>query len=122
MCFREFIKRFTSKKAPTKTIPYNTRSMLRHAKDRAIKKGIEFSITKADIPVPETCPLLDIKLSATDGIPDTRPSIDRIDPALGYVKGNVWVVSTRANQIKSNASWQELELIAKRLKEKINEL
>jgi hypothetical protein len=44
--------------------------------------------------------------------PDDSPSVDRIDPNGGYVKGNVVVVSYRANLIKTNASVDELCKIA----------
>lgn len=36
------------------------------------------------------------------------PSIDRIDPKRGYVRGNVVVVSMRANSIKREATIDEL--------------
>lgn len=45
-----------------------------------------------------------------------KPSLDKIIPKLGYVKGNVWVVSNKANRIKSNATIEELELLVKNLK------
>ena len=32
-----------------------------------------------------------------------------VEVKLGYVKGNVWVISWRANHIKCNASLAELE-------------
>jgi hypothetical protein len=35
-------------------------------------------------------------------------SIDKIVPALGYVKGNVIIVSNRANIIKNNATPEEI--------------
>lgn len=41
------------------------------------------------------------------------PSIDRIDPTRGYVKGNIWIVCHRANAIKSNATHEELKLLTK---------
>ncbi len=47
---------------------------------------------------------------------DDSPSLDKIIPKLGYVKGNVWVVSNKANRIKSNATIEELELLVKNLK------
>ena len=40
------------------------------------------------------------------------PSLDRIDPERGYVKGNVKIISFRANLIKSDASPSELKLVA----------
>lgn len=36
------------------------------------------------------------------------PSLDRIRPELGYVRGNVVVISQRANAIKSDASAEEI--------------
>jgi hypothetical protein len=33
-------------------------------------------------------------------------------PAKGYVKGNVAVISTRANRIKSNATYKEIQMVA----------
>ena len=40
------------------------------------------------------------------------PSFDRIDPTKGYVKGNVIIVSNKANVIKSNATVEELERVS----------
>ena len=42
--------------------------------------------------------------------------IDRIDSSKGYVKGNVRVISKRANTLKNNATIEELELVLKDLK------
>lgn len=51
---------------------------------------------------------------------DNSASIDRIDNDKRYVKGNVWIISTKANRIKSNATLAELELLVSKLKENIN--
>lgn len=40
------------------------------------------------------------------------PSLDRIRSTEGYVKGNIAVVSWRANKIKTDATATELELVA----------
>lgn len=50
------------------------------------------------------------------GIQNDSPTIDKIIPNLGYVKGNVWVISAKANRMKSNATVEELELLVKNLK------
>jgi hypothetical protein len=47
---------------------------------------------------------------------DNSYSLDRIDSNKGYVKGNVWVISRRANVIKNNATLEELELLTNNLK------
>lgn len=73
------------------------------AKSRATQKGRDFDIELDDIVIPERC--------AVFGTPLTNPSIDRIDSTRGYVKGNIRVISLRANQLKSNATRQEMELI-----------
>ena len=46
--------------------------------------------------------------NATEG----SPSVDRIDPNGGYVRGNIVVVSWRANRLKGNAMVNELRAIA----------
>lgn len=50
------------------------------------------------------------------------PTLDKIIPALGYVPGNVWVISHRANTIKSDASLEELKTLTANLEKKLNEL
>lgn len=44
------------------------------------------------------------------------PSVDRIIPELGYTKGNVRVISNRANLLKNNASIEEIELVLEDLR------
>lgn len=39
------------------------------------------------------------------------PSLDRLDPSKGYTKDNLWIVSHKANAIKSNATHEELRLV-----------
>lgn len=90
---------------------------LKEAKRRANAKGWDFNITEADVVIPEFCPLLGIPLEInTHGASHNSPSIDRIDSTKGYVKGNVWIISHRANTVKNDASLQELELITANLR------
>ena len=89
--------------------------MLVGAKRRAANKGIEFSISSEDLFVPSICPVLRIPLRPSDpgtGKNDNAPSLDRIIPSLGYVKGNVIVISWRANHLKRDATPEELKLVA----------
>ena len=70
---------------------------------RARKRGIAHDITGKDIQIPEFCPVLGIRLVPLQGRRvDNAPSVDRIDPAKGYVKGNVAVISWKANRLKSD--------------------
>jgi hypothetical protein len=47
---------------------------------------------------------------------DNTPSLDKIIPSLGYVKGNVAVISWKANVMKSNLSIDMLESILSYIK------
>lgn len=83
--------------------------MLQNARHRAKERGQPCTITEQDIVVPTHCPLLGLPLEVQAGIlAHNSPSLDRIDPALGYVPGNVWVISHRANSMKNDARPAEL--------------
>jgi hypothetical protein len=67
--------------------------------------------------MPEFCPVLGIKLNY-DGTgmeghrSDDSPSIDRINSSVGYVNGNIHIISWRANRIKNDATPDELVKLA----------
>lgn len=67
-----------------------------------------------DVQWPTHCPALGVELSYArgGGLSPLAPSFDRIDPALGYVPGNVAIISFRANSIKQNASPEEIRAVA----------
>ena len=93
--------------------------MYHNAKSRAKKFGLDFTIELKDIVSPEFCPALGIPLKRAVGRganSDFSPSLDRLIPSLGYVRGNVVVLSKKANQIKNNATVYELEKIAQWLR------
>lgn len=93
---------------------------LRMAKQRAIKKGMEFNLTEEDLVVPEYCPLLGIPLQTNKkGAGNDSPSIDRIDSSKGYTKDNVWIISHRANTLKNNATIEELSILVRNLHKKV---
>lgn len=101
-----------------KPIPIE-RCMFYGARLRAKARVLEFDLTLEDIVVPEVCPILGISLfrEKVRGREKTSnsPSLDRKDPTKGYIKDNVWVISWRANRIKSNATLDELKLLVKNL-------
>lgn len=85
-------------------------SLLKGAKGRATKNNLPFDITIEDIIVPAVCPVFGIPIVVSDKIKtDNSPSLDRIIPSLGYVKGNVQVISWKANRLKNNATLGELQ-------------
>ena len=84
-------------------------------------KNVPFNLTIDDIFIPKVCPILGIELYASYGLrTDHSPSIDRIIPELGYTKGNIIVISMRANRIKNDATVDELCKIANFYKELID--
>jgi hypothetical protein len=86
--------------------------MLTGARTRAKALGLEFNLEESDITIPETCPVLGMPLvfgRLTRN--DNSPSLDRIDNTKGYVKGNVVVISMRANRLKNNGTLEELEAL-----------
>ena len=83
------------------------------AKKRAAKVGIPFNIKSSDLFLPDVCPVLGVRLEVASDDYRCRPSLDRLVPSLGYVKGNVRVISYRANTIKSDATIPELKAVIK---------
>ncbi len=73
----------------------------------------EFSITREDVIWNDVCPIFGIKIDwfATKRT-DNSPSFDRINPKLGYIPGNVAIISWRANRIKNDGTAEEHRQIA----------
>lgn len=93
--------------------------MLYNAKTRAKKLNLDFNIDESDCIVPEYCPILGLKLEygSGKGYKPSSPSLDRVVPSKGYVKGNVRVISGRANLLKNDATIEEIERILQYMKE-----
>jgi hypothetical protein len=84
------------------------------ARERAKRLNVPFNLDGSEIIIPKLCPILKIPLKPGVRWPtDNSPSLDRCTPELGYVKGNVMVISARANRIKNNANREELIKLAK---------
>lgn len=78
--------------------------ILRDIRRRCAKDGIAFDIVPADIPVPDVCPILGKPFVFGEIGHPMSPSVDRREPADGYVRGNVAVISRRANTMKSDCT------------------
>lgn len=84
--------------------------MLTAAFSRASKLGLEFNLTKNDIVIPKVCPLLGIPLVNCKGRGGRcSPSLDRINNLKGYTRENVWVISQRANLLKSDMTLEQFK-------------
>lgn len=86
--------------------------ILKTLRQRAKKKELPFDLDIADIVVPQFCPVLGIQLHVNrGGVGNNSPSVDRIKNSQGYVKGNIRVISHRANRLKCDATVDELKLV-----------
>lgn len=105
---------------PAKYKPLTKHRILRKVRIRARKAGMVATIRPEDLHWPTHCPVLGLELdySTPRGLRDvmgdknSRPSIDRWDNSKGYVPGNCFVISYRANVIKNNATAEELQAVA----------
>lgn len=87
-------------------------ALLDGAKRRAKLYNLPFDITIEDIIIPPTCPVLGIPIVTGGPANDPHlPSLDRFDPELGYVTGNITVMSLRANSLKKNATVEEVQAL-----------
>jgi hypothetical protein len=97
---------------PIDSRPNPHKSMWHGAKSRAKAKGLPFNITSQDIIIPTLCPVLKIPLIQGEGtITDASPTLDKRVPHLGYVVGNVTVISSLANRIKTNANSMQIAAV-----------
>ena len=84
--------------------------MLSKSKKRAKEQNLLYNLDedyiKSIFPLDNCCPVFGIKFIYADKM--KTASLDKIIPELGYVKGNVQILSKKANTIKSNYTIQEL--------------
>jgi hypothetical protein len=102
-------------------------TMVANSRRRAKEKNLDHNIDVAYLRsiCPSHCPYLGVKLrwEVQDGLGmkakafHNSPSLDRIDGSKGYVRGNVAIVSYRANTIKQDATEQELIQMGQRIAE-----
>jgi hypothetical protein len=92
-------------------------TLLSRAKRRAKSDNLPFDLDLeylAGLPS-DNCPILGFSLAWCANAKyrqDDAPSLDKINPALGYIKGNVAWVSWRANRIKNDGNAEEHRLIS----------
>lgn len=89
-------------------------SAVKRAKQRAKLMGLPFSLDDRTLAQPAFCPVLGFRLRYGTGngvVGPDSPSLDRFIGELGYVPGNVRVISHRANTLKSDATIGEIEKV-----------
>ena len=99
-----------SQNNPTKTLVF-------WAKSRAKKRGLEFRLLPTDIIIPRNCPCCGRALRKGVGQPGAAsPSLDRHDNNKGYTPENVEVICFRCNELKADASVDELTAVLNYMK------
>lgn len=87
------------------------------AKDKDIPLGFSSAAELASYVrsiAPTHCPVFGVEFTERgNGFNKWSPSIDKVDPKLGYVRGNIQVLSMMANCMKRDASPDQLKQFAK---------
>lgn len=83
-------------------------------KSRCRINKIPFNLDLEDIVIPDVCPVFGTKFIVGDY--NLTASVDRITPSLGYVKGNIRIISNKANRIRNNVTSDDLITVANWLK------
>ncbi len=98
--------------------------LIRCCKGKCKRREIAFNITEEEFyPLPTHCPVLGIELNyMSTKLGDSSPSLDRLVPSLGYVSGNVKLISMKANRLKAHGTVEELRLVLKYMEENIHGL
>lgn len=111
MAYSESNKKY---KASLKGVITNTLGRIKNRYKRIGKWEVDVDNEYLTSIFPEdwVCPILGYKMhvcqSGTKGGGNLSPSLDRIDPDKGYIKGNVQWVSMLANLMMTNARREDL--------------
>jgi hypothetical protein len=104
-------KRKAYRKNPARPI---WQQIVRRSREQGIPCDLALDDVRLMLQRTKVCPVFGIPLVHNFGgkgfAPDS-PSIDRIHPRRGYVRGNVAVISYRANRLKGDATCAELQAV-----------
>lgn len=120
---REYYQKNRSKyleRSRKRPLPVYLRLFYR-ARTRAQERGVPFDLMPDDIDVPTHCPVLGLPLQVNHesrGSTRSSPTLDRLVPSKGYVKGNVVVISALANRIKQDAGSEEILKVGQWLRDR----
>ena len=107
-------KSYRVRQLETNAFEYRLKRALSMCKIRAKECNVPFDITLQDLieifPKDNKCPILDVEFVwGNKNSKELAPSIDRMIPQLGYVKGNINFISYKANRIKNDSTLAILE-------------
>ena len=122
LCQVEYKKRYREnlKSDPINRLLHN---MMKNSRSRAKELGLSFDLTKDFLrrQLGNHCPVFNLPYYLGNGKQGGKthpltPSLDRFDNTKGYTQDNVFIISWRANAVKSNASIEELESVLNYMK------
>jgi hypothetical protein len=95
--------------------------MLYNAKQRAKKRGLEYSIDINKLHIPTHCPIFGVELMYAGtgktakgyGAYENAASLDRIDPKKGYIDSNIIIVCWEANRSKALLTPDKFYMLAR---------
>jgi len=90
--------------------------ILKRVKERVRTQNLPFNLELSDIIIPKYCPIFNIPLFTSDKVGPNTPSIDRVLNNLGYVKGNIRIISMKANSMKGAMTIDECETLLRYMK------
>lgn len=117
---RDHALRYQQRKYQEQSMTYRLRMALNAARARSVKRGIAFDLTLADLGSPTSCAATGIEFDLSRSFTTGNifgPSLDRIDPSLGYVKGNVRVVCHGYNLAKHTGTDANVLILARAIVE-----
>lgn len=88
------------------------RIILNKKRSHAKEYNFDFNLELNDIIIPKYCPVFGIELKVVFNTrADESISVDRINSNLGYIKGNIIIVSWKANRLKGEADINQMKLV-----------
>lgn len=75
-----------------------------------------FDLEFSHVEFSKVCPILGIELDYKNSGRENSAEFDRIDSTEGYIPGNVWIISRRANRVKNDGTAEEHRLISNAMK------
>ena len=119
-------KRLVSQQNYRKTKKGHLVNFLGLAKNRAKIQNLSCNLTLEylELIANDECPVFNTPFvwGQSNGKHPYRPSLDRVIPNLGYIKGNVVFISMKANSIKQDVTEKELYAVADWLHDKRKEV
>lgn len=112
----EYSKKSRQLRLAKNPLEFRLKRTLSLAKTRSKVYSLPFDLTLEHLmeiyPKDEACPVLKVNFVwGTRKDKEFSPSIDRMIPEKGYVKGNVKFISYKANRIKSDSDIETLQKI-----------